>query len=847
MPAKRKRSKRKSSLLSFKRFSNRQVLTVVGLAAALGILFYFGSQAANGDSKVNAVVLEKTDNITAIQAARGKNFIGDLQPIKFRLYASGQLICGDGTTLSTAQLSNRQIGDALNSIKGTGVTKVGSANSTADLSQTLLINGNGAKNKIVQRGAAKDTRFKSAESKLQSICDQTQKQPIDQAHIPIPKGNQLPTQPAKAEISAPDKLARQIIDLVAQKAFAGSLSQGDEDDQYNRVNGARGNVGQPGVTRSACLTSAARAWAQQMAANNGLSHTAVSYRPDGPPGADGKPQTIPHDDFVENYCGGNQQAYGENIGVNTSSALMFDNRGTPSNPSGGEDHHSFMTSPCHRYTIQSQSWNHSYLGPDPSDSSKSVEYCDNVTHTASGATQEGPAGGPGTQPWSAVGVGAYRSDDGQLWVAQMFANCTNANCANYNNGGGGSAPPPAAANHDPYGYVDGAGCDSNVNGVYGWAKDDDTSGPITVHIYVGGPATAQGTYPAFAVQADQTRSDVGAHAFQWTLPDQFKNGNRYPIYVYGINVPSGNNPTLSNGSGQFVIGPCSGGTTTPAPQPVAPAPAPSGDSPITVYRLYKDGQHFWTADANEYNSLYQGGHNGWSDESPAFYDYSKDSSTGQAVYRIYNSRSGEHFYTVDTNERDGLLGKPCNQQQCWSNENVAWKASGPVAVYRLFNNVSGLHHWTSSNDEAQALQKAANDNGGKGWHIEGTAFYAAQGSVQAVQIQNKCLGVFNCGTSPAPQPAPLPVPTTTPAVAPAAPSTGNTAARCSRLQGVVNFFTRHNCGATTTTVAPTPVPAPAGTPVPPASSGGGRRNRRNSANPACNVGLPSWIASLIGC
>ncbi|HSX48613.1 MAG TPA: hypothetical protein VLF41_03900, partial [Candidatus Nanoarchaeia archaeon] len=124
-------------------------------------------------------------------------------------------------------------------------------------------------------------------------------------------------------------------------------------------------------------------------------------------------------------------------------------------------------------------------------------------------------------------------------------------------------------NHAPVGFVDSADC----NHVVGWAKDGDTGDPITVHIYVGG--TSSSGAPAFPVTANVNRSDVGNHGFDWTVPDQFKNGGTYPIYVYGINVPSGANPALGN-SAKFAVGPCSA------------APPPS-NSIIEGYKVLEDG------------------------------------------------------------------------------------------------------------------------------------------------------------------------------------------------------------------------------------------------------------------
>lgn len=94
----------------------------------------------------------------------------------------------------------------------------------------------------------------------------------------------------------------------------------------------------------------------------------------------------------------------------------------------------------------------------------------------------------------------------------------------------------------------------------------------------------------------------------------------------------------------------------------------------------------------------------------------------------------------------------------------------------------------------------------------------------------------------------------TPAATGGGTSVTDTTARCNRLQGVINFFTRHHCGATGPIIAPSPTSA---VPVPivpppaapaPAPAGNGRRNRRNggSSNGACPY-VSGYVAQLLGC
>jgi hypothetical protein len=92
-----------------------------------------------------------------------------------------------------------------------------------------------------------------------------------------------------------------------------------------------------------------------------------------------------------------------------------------------------------------------------------------------------------------------------------------------------------------------------------------------------------------------------------------------------------------------------------------------------------------------------------------------DSSATQKMYRLYNSNSGEHFYTASTAEVSTLtrLG--------WQDEGVGWIApkKSSVPVYRLYNPNSGDHHYTTSLAERKQLTTA-------GWSYEGIGWYSSE-------------------------------------------------------------------------------------------------------------------------
>ena len=70
----------------------------------------------------------------------------------------------------------------------------------------------------------------------------------------------------------------------------------------------------------------------------------------------------------------------------------------------------------------------------------------------------------------------------------------------------------------------------------------------------------------------------------------------------------------------------------------------------------------------------------------------------QAMYRLYNPNSGEHFYTASTIERDAVITAG------WNDEGIGWTApTEGIQVYRLYNSFAGEHHYTTSCEERDML------------------------------------------------------------------------------------------------------------------------------------------------
>ncbi|MDE5757280.1 MAG: hypothetical protein K2H85_01575, partial [Allobaculum sp.] len=205
------------------------------------------------------------------------------------------------------------------------------------------------------------------------------------------------------------------------------------------------------------------------------------------------------------------------------------------------------------------------------------------------------------------------------------------------------------------------------------------------------------------------------------------------IYYYGVNR---NDPdlimdvTLSfTGEEDLTLIPPEEPVSKPEPLP----PFTGGNTPtkddsdltveikeIPMHRLYNPntGEHLYTADTNERNTLTK---IGWNSEGIGWI---APEISSIPVYRLYNpiTEGGDHHYTMDIKERDTLrvLG--------WKYEDVGWysvneKDRNAVPLYRQYNpnQYAANHNYTVDRNEHVTLI-------GLGWKDEGTAWYGLKSS-----------------------------------------------------------------------------------------------------------------------
>lgn len=99
--------------------------------------------------------------------------------------------------------------------------------------------------------------------------------------------------------------------------------------------------------------------------------------------------------------------------------------------------------------------------------------------------------------------------------------------------------------HLPYGSIDLIEGGNGTLRIAGWAKDDDApDSPVTVHVYIGGPAGSGAN--AYGIKAEGYRKDVGNHAFDKVINvKEASEIGAKDIYIYWLNLGEGSgNPHI---------------------------------------------------------------------------------------------------------------------------------------------------------------------------------------------------------------------------------------------------------------------------------------------------------------
>lgn len=126
-----------------------------------------------------------------------------------------------------------------------------------------------------------------------------------------------------------------------------------------------------------------------------------------------------------------------------------------------------------------------------------------------------------------------------------------------------------------------------------------------------------------------------------------------------------------------------------------------------VYRFYNpnSGDHFYTPSRAEKSIVENTAVSGYRYEGIALYGYLGEKDGTTPVYRFYNSVTGDHFYTADEAEKDGLVDNP---DSSYRYEGISFHAyadetDGTSPVYRFYNSATGDHFYTANETEKTRL------------------------------------------------------------------------------------------------------------------------------------------------
>ena len=113
------------------------------------------------------------------------------------------------------------------------------------------------------------------------------------------------------------------------------------------------------------------------------------------------------------------------------------------------------------------------------------------------------------------------------------------------------------------------------------------------------------------------------------------------------------------------------------------------------------------------------------------------------VYRLYNNRTKDHFYTISEEEVIAVEQNTRRGKDDYVNEGVAWYAypEGSWPVYRFFDRVNFNHYYTADEYEKQALLAVST------FRYEGIGWYAG-GAGKNGGSGNGSAGIFQLTASP---------------------------------------------------------------------------------------------------
>ena len=221
-------------------------------------------------------------------------------------------------------------------------------------------------------------------------------------------------------------------------------------------------------------------------------------------------------------------------------------------------------------------------------------------------------------------------------------------------------------------------------------------------LYASGDLESGQTYTLSSNNSQLASASATSGANANTNPSAYPGSNTAP----GSNVNNGSVPNAGAPSGNPSESSASWEKDKSSSQQVDTSNVSAQD----MFRLYNpnSGEHFYTSDYNERQTLIEAG---WNYEGIG---WNAPSASNTPVYRFYNPNAGEHHYTTDSSEGDALIAAG------WTYEGIGWYSDDAktVPLYRDYNpnQFSNNHNYTTDESEHNYLVSI-------GWNDEGYAWY----------------------------------------------------------------------------------------------------------------------------
>ena len=165
-------------------------------------------------------------------------------------------------------------------------------------------------------------------------------------------------------------------------------------------------------------------------------------------------------------------------------------------------------------------------------------------------------------------------------------------------------------------------------------------------------------------------------------------------------------------------------------------PMDANSAPVVqLFRFYNavTKDHFYTISVAERDSLikkYLAWDSEYHYEGVGWKVETAKTVTNTAVYRFYDAKNKDHFYTIDPAEKSQLQSKYSRNQTNYKYEGIGWytpKAKNSTPLYRFYNSWVKDHFYTTSAAEKNQLIAKWNKDQTK-YVYEGIAWYCAEGA-----------------------------------------------------------------------------------------------------------------------